>query len=74
MQTPPDFTIALRGYDRQQVEALVQQASAAIESSDARLRESTREALAEPTLLVRMRGYDRQQVDDYLDRMAKLLT
>jgi cell division septum initiation protein DivIVA len=73
MQTPPEFTIALRGYDRQQVEVLVQRASEAIGSSDPRLREATREALVEPTLLVRMRGYDRQQVDDYLGRVAQLL-
>ena len=73
MQTPPEFTIGLRGYDRQQVEALVRRAGMAAESSDPRLRESTREELAEPTLLVRMRGYDRQQVDDYLGRMVKLL-
>jgi cell division septum initiation protein DivIVA len=74
MQTPPDFTIGLRGYDRQQVDALVQRATEALSSADERLRATAREALAEPTLLVRMRGYDREQVDTYLGRMAQLLT
>jgi DivIVA domain-containing protein len=73
MQPPLDFTVVLRGYDRDQVDALVRRASDALASTDQRLRSSAREALAEPTLLVGMRGYDRGQVDHYLGRLAQAL-
>jgi DivIVA domain-containing protein len=73
MQTTPDFTVVLRGYDRRQVDALLQQAWDAIGSSDAQLRETTRRALAEPALRVRLRGYDREQVHLYLRQVAQEL-
>jgi DivIVA domain-containing protein len=73
MQTPPSFTVVLRGYDRRQVDALLRQATDALASSDARLRETTRQALAKPALRVQLRGYDREQVHLYLRQAAQEL-
>jgi DivIVA domain-containing protein len=73
MDETPDFTVVLRGYDREQVKALLQQVNEALMSSDPRLREVTRKAIAERTVRVRISGYDRAQVDNYLARIAQAL-
>lgn len=68
-----DFTVVLRGYDRDQVDRLLAQADAALSSLDEALRASTRELLQRPQLVVVLRGYARDEVDDAVrDRLRSL--
>lgn len=74
MQTPPDFTIVLRGYQPEAVNTLVQQAAEALASGEETQRASVRAALLRRDLPVRFRGYDRAQVDHYLSEVAARLS
>jgi DivIVA domain-containing protein len=68
-----NFTVALRGYDRDQVDRLLAKVDAALVSSDPALRESTRQLLLNPDLVVVLRGYACDQVDDAVrDRLRSL--
>lgn len=58
-----DFTVVLRGYDKEQVDRLLAQADAALASSDDAVRASTRRLLQRPELVVVLRGYARDEVD-----------
>jgi DivIVA domain-containing protein len=62
------FTIVLRGYDVDEVNALLERIRQAVASTDRAFRGSVRDDLNQPTLGVRLRGYDRTEVDDYLRR------
>jgi DivIVA domain-containing protein len=68
------FTIVLRGYDRGEVDAMVERIRSALASSSHALRSSLRSELTRPAFRVTFRGYDRFEVDDYLrqaiDRLA----
>lgn len=74
MQMPPHFTIALRGYQPEAVDTLLQQVAEALASDDETQRASVRAALHRRDLPVRFRGYDREQVDHYLGEMAARLS
>ncbi|MCA2215324.1 hypothetical protein [Jidongwangia harbinensis] len=68
-----DFTVVLRGYDRDQVDRLFARADAAVASSDDAVRASALRLLRSPGLPVVLRGYARDQVDDAVrDRLAAL--
>ncbi|MEV6600345.1 DivIVA domain-containing protein [Actinoplanes sp. NPDC051346] len=68
-----DFTVALRGYDRDQVDRLLAQTDVALASSDEALRASARNLLQSPDLVVVLRGYARDQVDAAIrDRLGRL--
>jgi DivIVA domain-containing protein len=69
-----DFTVVLRGYDRAEVDSLVERVHDATASDSPTTRASAREELRRSVLRVRLRGYDRAQVDDYLRLMAEQLT
>jgi DivIVA domain-containing protein len=62
------FTVVLRGYDPEEVEAMLERIRRALTSNDRALRASVRTALNEPGFRIRLRGYDRAQVDDFLRR------
>jgi DivIVA domain-containing protein len=69
-----DFTIVLRGYDRQQVDALLGRASAALAAgSDPAQRARAEEALRAADFTVVLRGYDRTQVDGAVQMMLREL-
>jgi DivIVA domain-containing protein len=69
-----DFTVVLRGYDRAEVDSLVERVHDATASDSPTARASAREELRRRVLRVRLRGYDRAQVDEYLRLMAEQLT
>ncbi|GAB3140376.1 hypothetical protein GCM10027290_11090 [Micromonospora sonneratiae] len=73
MDSLPDFTIVLRGYDIAQVDAVVRRAAEARVSGDPALRAAVLSELREVSLPVKLRGYDRFQVDDHLRRVTDLL-
>lgn len=74
MQTPPHFTIVLRGYQPAAVNTLLQQAAEALASEEETKRASVRAALLRRDLPVRFRGYDRGEVDHYLSEIAASLS
>ncbi|GAA1821826.1 hypothetical protein GCM10009682_47610 [Luedemannella flava] len=57
-----EFTVVLRGYDRAQVDAVVEQVH--------RDPASAAKIVADTTFTVVWGGYDRPQVEDYLHRTA----
>ncbi len=65
MTNPVQFDVALRGYDRSQVDALVARAAAALRSIDPALRQAVARDVRSAAFRVALRGYDRAQVDDY---------
>ncbi|WP_162606699.1 DivIVA domain-containing protein [Jiangella asiatica] len=67
------FTIAMRGYDRAEVEALhgrIERTLAGTAGADAVTADEVRSS----QFRVTMRGYDLRQVDDYLDTAAAQLS
>lgn len=60
---PPDFTVVLRGYDREQVDEFIARATA---------QSLTAEQINGAAFTTAWRGYDREQVDHVLDRLAAL--
>ncbi|WP_285560436.1 hypothetical protein [Actinoplanes regularis] len=68
-----DFTVELRGYDRQQVERLLAEADAALASSDPALREQAQRRLLKPDFIQVLRGYSCGEVNDAIrDRLLSL--
>jgi DivIVA domain-containing protein len=61
----------MRGYARDQVDAVVGRALQALNSGDAALRAAVRDELRATEFLVVLRGYDRSQVDLFLRSLAK---
>jgi len=66
---PPGFTIVLRGYDREAVDAAIAAAEEALASGDPARRAAVAQQLATADFTVVLRGYDRFQVDDHLKRL-----
>jgi hypothetical protein len=66
---PVEFAVVLRGYDRHDVDVLLQQANLALLSTDPAIRAAAKRALKRPTLRVRLRGYDRGEVDRHCRRL-----
>ena len=64
----PEFDVVLRGYDRPQVDTVIEDALRALVSPGAATITADRLRAAE--LDVVFRGYDRNQVADYLDLLA----
>jgi DivIVA domain-containing protein len=68
------FTVVLRGYDTDEVEAMLKRIKTALASADAAVRASVRDELDRAAFHTRLRGYDRIEVDEYLrkavDRLA----
>jgi DivIVA domain-containing protein len=69
-----EFTTVLRGYDRDQVDALIRRAAEELASVNASARPTQNAALLaemrRPSLAMRFRGYDREQVETHLRRLA----
>jgi DivIVA domain-containing protein len=68
-----EFSVVLRGYDRTQVDTLLQRAGEAVRSTDPALRASVAAQLREPKLSVVLRGYERREVNSVLDRLRAVL-
>ena len=66
----PDFTVVLRGYDRDHVDHYLVKLDRVIASGDPAAIRQLREELPDITFRVRFRGYERAQVDHYLRRTA----
>lgn len=60
------FPVALRGYSRKDVDALVDLVETARLTQDAVLVRQAQEVLASPGIRVKARGYDCDQVHHYL--------
>jgi DivIVA domain-containing protein len=73
MPPAPDFLIALRGYDRTEVDSLIATALAAVESKNETTRSQALALLRDAAFTMRMRGYDRSQVHAYLDEIQAQL-
>jgi DivIVA domain-containing protein len=67
------FTVVVRGYDRADVDELIQQANRALGSVDPAVRSAVEHRLRQPELRTRLRGYDRSQVDAQLAILADQL-
>ena len=74
MSNAPSFQLALRGYDRADVDALISQIVPALDSRDPALTAKALSSLGEAAFAIRMRGYDRAAVDAYLDQARARLT
>jgi DivIVA domain-containing protein len=68
-----DFTVVLRGYDREEVDSLVERVREALELNDVTTRAEVRELIRTTTFQRRFRGYECNEVDDYLRRMTDQL-
>ncbi|MFI7587643.1 hypothetical protein ACIB24_11265 [Spongisporangium articulatum] len=62
----PEFMLVMRGYDRDEVAALVALVDAAQDSPDPLVRSQAARALDEAAFTIRFRGYDRAAVQSYL--------
>jgi DivIVA domain-containing protein len=69
----PDFTVVVRGYDRAEVDAVLDQIKAAMTSDDPARKATLRQRLEEMHFTIRLRGYDRAQVDDWMGRSKAFL-
>jgi DivIVA domain-containing protein len=65
-----EFDLALRGYDRLQVDVMVQRAEVASASTDPALRARTCQELRSVQFAVVLRGYQRAQVDSFLKAVS----
>ena len=63
------FDVVLGGYDRQDVDALLQQVNDAVASTDPAKHAAAVEALRQPALRIRFRGYNRLAVDHHCRRL-----
>ncbi|MEO3745111.1 hypothetical protein [Plantactinospora sp. B5E13] len=72
----PSFTVALRGYDLERVDTLIQRGHAALAGGDESRRRQVAAEITEalPEIPVALRGYDRDQADAYLRDLAARLT
>jgi len=68
-----EFEVVLRGYDRAEVDAVVQRVEEALNSDSAEVRASVRQELRGLSFSVRLRGYDRPQVDSYIREASSQL-
>ena len=69
----PGFAVALRGYDVEQVDNLIDVLTGAVRSGDSQRRAEARASLDNVTLRTAMRGYDREQVNGHLRALAEAL-
>ena len=76
----PEFRLAIRGYAREQVDALIERVHQVLTSSDAAERAELKRLLVGPhgpagsPFMTEFRGYHRGDVDAYLRRLAERLT
>jgi hypothetical protein len=69
-----DFTIVLRGYDRQEVDTVLGSATATLgDGGDSAQRAAARDLLKSAEFGVVLRGYDRSQVDVTVKKLLKEL-
>src|SRR5689334_10923195 len=66
MPDQAQFSVVLRGYDPQEVDAVVQQVQGALATGDPGERAEVRRILQNLQFNVRLRGFDRVQVDTYM--------
>ncbi|NMO49957.1 DivIVA domain-containing protein [Actinoplanes sp. TBRC 11911] len=68
-----DFTVVLRGYERTQVDKVLNPALEALDSTDAWRRAAARDSLRDSAFDTVLRGYDRAQVDAAIDALRQAL-
>ena len=68
------FDIALRGYDSEQVDRLLEQAEQALASDRWHVRKPALDALRSARFQRRLRGYDRDQVDRTVEELIRQLS
>jgi hypothetical protein len=71
---PQTFRHALRGYDRAQVDRLIQLAQAALASGSDLQRAAARQALRGAYFRPRLRGYARRPVDRAFEQLMRELS
>jgi hypothetical protein len=69
----PDFTVVLQGYDRAEVDFLVDRLDGALATDNSAFRAMVAQEVQTAKVRVAAHGYERSQVDDYLTRTAELL-
>lgn len=74
MANQAGFSVVFRGYDREQVDALLSQAARVLATGSTERRKALAANLEQPGLAVVLRGYDRAQVDDRLAQIVAQLT
>jgi DivIVA domain-containing protein len=73
MGTGPDFAVVPRGYDRAEVDFLIDRLDGALTTDNSAFRALVAQEARAAQPQVTTRGYDRAQVDDYLTRTAAML-
>jgi DivIVA domain-containing protein len=63
----PTFPLTFRGYDRDEVDALLTQIVSALDSRDPGHRSQALSALHRVAIPLQFRGYDRGRVDAYIN-------
>ncbi len=67
------FATVLRGYDRAQVDTMVERVRTGLDNPDPGVRGQLAELLRRPGFAIVLRGYDRRQVDAYLAHILGIL-
>lgn len=71
--TGPDFAVVPKGYDRAEIDFLIDRVDGALMTENPVFRAMVAREVQTAQPHVATRGYDRSQVDDYLTRTAALL-
>ena len=71
--TGPDFAVVPRGYDRAEIDFLLDRVDGALTTDNPTFRAMVAREVRSAQPQVAPRGYDRSQVDDFLTRTAALL-
>jgi DivIVA domain-containing protein len=73
MTIGPDFAVVPRGYDRSEIDFLVDRLDGALTTDNNAFRALVAQEVLAAQPHVATRGYDRAQVDDYLTRTVAML-
>lgn len=72
--TGPDFAVVPKGYDRAEVDFLIDRVDGALTTDNPSFRAMVAREVQAAQPQVAKRGYDRSQVDEFLTRTAALLS
>jgi DivIVA domain-containing protein len=73
MGTGPNFAVVPKGYDRAEVDSLIDRVDGALTTENPTFRALVAREVRAAQPQVAPRGYDRSQVDEFLTRTAALL-
>jgi DivIVA domain-containing protein len=73
MGTGPDFAVVPKGYDRAEIDFLIDRVDGALTTDNPSFRAMVAREVEAAQPHIATRGYDRSQVDEFLTRTAALL-